>query len=100
MSQEQQVQATEGASTKVDAPKVSDAQIAVMDKVFRRLYRGTGSTVIAFGSDYAFNNAIGRNDREEAHKLLDVFMDNLAQKRAEYQARIANPAPATSEPSA
>lgn len=83
-------------------PKVSQAQIDTMLKVFGRLYRGSGSTLIGLGSDYSVLNAVGKLDKEASHTAIDAFIDKETAKRAEYKASLATQTPAveSTQPSA
>jgi len=76
-------------------PTVTQPQIDTMAKVFGRLYRGSGSTLIGIGSDYAILNAVGKLDKAAAHTAIDAFIDKESVKRAEYKASLATQTPAT-----
>lgn len=81
--------------TSTESPRVTQPQIETMAKVFARLFRGSGSTVIGLGSDYTVLNAVGKGDKSAAHAAIDAFIDKDQAKRAEYKASLASKAPET-----
>jgi hypothetical protein len=76
-----------------EPPRVTQSQIDTMVKVFARLYRGSGSTLIGIGSDYKILNAVGKLDKVAAHAAIDAFIDKESQKRDEYKASLATKSP-------
>jgi hypothetical protein len=78
-----------------ESPRVTQPQCDTMVKVFARLFRGSGSTVIGLGSDYTLLNAVGKGDKDAAHTAIDAFIDKDQQKRADYKASLASKEVAT-----
>ena len=86
---------TKAPETKASGEKATPKQVETVSNIASRHFKGTCSSYIEIGQDYAFLNAFGRRDLAGATVELARL---IAKSQASYDAYKATQSPTVSEP--